>query len=43
MLANDSTEADKQREFLVVRTDQAVAEFMAECPKCGVITRYGLN
>jgi hypothetical protein len=36
MLANDSTEADKQRAFfLVVRTDHAVAELMAECPKCG--------
>ena len=43
MLANDSTEADKQRAFLVVRTGQAVAELMAECPKCGAITSYGLE
>jgi hypothetical protein len=32
MLANDSTSADKKRAFfLVVHTDQAVAELMAEC------------
>ena len=44
MLANDSTEADKRRAFfLVVRTDQAVAELLAECPRCGAITSYGLE
>ena len=44
MLASDSTEADKQRAFfLMVRTEQAVAELMAECPKCGAITSYGLE
>ena len=44
MLANDSTEAEKQRAFfLVVRMDQAVAELMAECPRCGAITSYGLE
>jgi len=29
--------------FLVVHPDQAVAELMAECPKCGAITTYGLE
>jgi len=44
MLANDSTEADKRSAFfLVVRSDQAVAELMAECPRCGSITSYGLE
>lgn len=44
MLANDSTEAEKKRIFfLVVHTDQSVAELMAECPKCGSITTYGLE
>jgi len=44
MLANDSNQADKRSAFfLVVHTDQAVAELMAECPKCGAITWYGLE
>jgi len=29
--------------FLVVHPDQAVAELMAKCPKCGAITTYGLE
>jgi len=28
---------------LVVHPDQAVAELMAECPKCGATTTYGLE
>ena len=44
MLANDSTSAVKKSAFLlVVHPDQAVAELMAECPKCGAITTYGLE
>ena len=44
MLANDSTQTDKESAFfLVVHTDQAVAELMAECPKCGAITTYSLE
>jgi hypothetical protein len=44
VLANDSTEADKTSAFfLVIRTDHAVAELMAECPKCAAITSYSLE
>lgn len=40
MLANDSNEGKNQSEFfLVIRPHQAVAELMAECPKCSAITR----
>ena len=39
ILDNDSTSADKKSAFfLVVHTDQAVAELMAECPKCDAMT-----
>ena len=27
----------------MVHTDQAVAELMSECPKCGAMTTYGLE
>jgi len=44
MLANDSTKTEKHSAFfLVVRADQAVAELMVECPRCGAITSYGLE
>jgi ribosomal protein S27AE len=44
MLANDPTQSRKKGAFFViVHTDQEVAELMAECPKCGVITSYALE
>jgi RNase P subunit RPR2 len=44
MLANDSNEQTKQGGFsLLVNAHRGVAELMAECRKCGSITRYGLE
>lgn len=44
ILANDSTSADKKSSFfLVVHTDQAVAELMAECPKYGAMATFSLE
>jgi ribosomal protein S27AE len=44
MLANDSNEGKEQSEFfLVIRPHQAVAELMAECPKCGAIGSFSLE
>jgi len=44
MLANDSNEGRRRGAFsLVIHTHGAVAELMAECPKCGAITSYGLE
>jgi hypothetical protein len=44
MLANDSNKQKRQGEFsLLVNAGRGVAELMAECPKCGAITRYGLE
>jgi hypothetical protein len=44
MLANESGQAEKRSGFfLVVRTHPSVAELMAECPKCGAMTTYGLE
>jgi len=42
--ANDSSEASKHGAFfLVVRTEQAAAKLMTECPKCGARNSYGLE
>ena len=44
MLANDSNEQKRQGRFsLLVNANRGVAELMAECPKCGAITMYGLE
>jgi len=44
MLANDSTEARRHSAFsLVVRRDDAVAELMAGCGRCGAVTSYSLE
>ena len=44
MLANDSNEQKQQGEFsVIVNAGRGVAELMAECRKCGAITRYGLE
>jgi hypothetical protein len=43
MLANDSNEGKKQSEVFVIRQHQAVAELMAECPKCGAIGSFSLE
>jgi len=44
MLANDSNEQNKRGGFsLLVNAHRGVAELMAECRKCGLITHYGLE
>src|SRR4051812_48350209 len=44
MLANDSNEQKQQGGFsLLVNAHRGVGELMAECRKCGAITRYGLE
>ena len=44
MLANDSNEQKQQGGFsLLVNAHRGVAELVAECPKCGAITMYGLE
>jgi len=44
MLANDSSEQKRQGRFpLLVNANRGVAELLAECPKCGAITMYGLE
>jgi hypothetical protein len=44
MLANDSNEQKRQGGFsLLVNARRGIAELMAECPKCGAITTYGLE
>jgi hypothetical protein len=44
MLANDSGQSPKRSAFsLVIRPYASVAELMAECPKCGAMTTYGLE
>ena len=44
MLANDSNEQKQRGAFSVmVNAGRGVAELMAECRKCGAITRYGLE
>jgi len=44
MLCSDFAQGKKRSTFyLVVRTHQAVAELMAECPKCGAVTSYSLE
>jgi hypothetical protein len=44
MLADDSKDAPRDSEFfLLVRPHKAGAELMAECPKCGAMTSYGLE
>ena len=44
MLANDSATADKSSAFfLIVHTHEAVAELMAQCPKCAAVTGYSLE
>jgi len=44
MLANESGQAEKRSGFiLLIRTHPSVAELMAECPKCGAVTTYGLE
>ena len=44
MLANDSNEGKKPSAFfLVIRPEHGVAEFMAECQKCGAITSFALE
>jgi hypothetical protein len=44
MLSNDSNEQQQRGRFsLLVNAHRGVAELMAECRKCGAITRYGLE
>jgi RNase P subunit RPR2 len=44
MLSNDFEKQKRQGEFsLLVDAGRGVAELMAECRKCGAITRYGLE
>ncbi len=44
MLANDTTdEKNPGGFFLHVEAPPAIAELMAECPKCGATTTYGLE
>jgi hypothetical protein len=44
MLASDSNEQKRQGGFsLLVNAGRGVAELMAECCKCGAITKYGLE
>ncbi len=44
MLANDTTDEKNSGGFsLLVHAHAAVAELMAECPKCGAITMYALE
>jgi hypothetical protein len=44
MLSNDRNEQQLEGGFsLLVNADRGVAELMAECRKCGAITRYGLE
>jgi hypothetical protein len=44
MLANDSYEQKQQGGFSVlVNAGRGVAELIAECRKCGSITKYGLE
>jgi RNase P subunit RPR2 len=44
MLSHDSNEQELQGGFsLLVNAHRGVAELMAQCRKCGAITRYGLE
>ena len=43
MLSNDSAQTQRSSAFYLVVHAHAVAEMMAECPKCGAITSYSLE